>query len=107
MARVERVSVEFATTGFCPAFQGAAIALESEEFGYDIQLFGENHNMSADLFGEMRAAAEAARIAKEEQEKEAAERKKKKEEEAAARKKRKEEEAAAAKESRAAFSFQC
>ncbi|MCH2173015.1 LLM class flavin-dependent oxidoreductase [Myxococcota bacterium] len=53
------MSVEFGTTGFCPAFQGAAVALESEALGYDIQLFGENHNMSADLFGEMRAAAEA------------------------------------------------
>ena len=51
--------IEFGTTGFCPAFQGAAIAQESEALGYDVQLFGENHTTSADLFGEMRAAAEA------------------------------------------------
>ena len=53
------VSVEFGTTGFCPAFQGAEVARESEALGFDVQLFGENHNMAADLFGEMRAAADA------------------------------------------------
>ena len=53
------VSVEFETTCFCPAFQGAEIARESEALGFDVQLFGENHNMCADLFGEMRAAADA------------------------------------------------
>ena len=51
--------VEFTTTGFCPAFQGGSVARASEDLGFDVQLFGENHNMSADLFAEMRAAAEA------------------------------------------------
>ena len=48
--------VEFSTTGFCPAFQGAAVARESEALGFDVQMFGENHSMAADIFGEMRAA---------------------------------------------------
>src|SRR5690242_15367982 len=52
-------AVEFTTTGFCPAFGGADVARESEELGFDVQAFGENHNMAADLFGEMRAAAAA------------------------------------------------
>lgn len=51
------MGVEFSTTGFCGAFQGAAVARESEALGFDIQLFGENHSMAADIFGEMRAAA--------------------------------------------------
>jgi 5,10-methylenetetrahydromethanopterin reductase len=53
------MAIEFSTTGFCPPFQGARIASESEALGFDVQLFGENHNMAADLFGEMRSAAEA------------------------------------------------
>jgi alkanesulfonate monooxygenase SsuD/methylene tetrahydromethanopterin reductase-like flavin-dependent oxidoreductase (luciferase family) len=53
--------VEFATTGFCAAFRGAEVARESEELGFDVQLFGENHAMAADVFGEMRAAAAATR----------------------------------------------
>jgi len=51
--------LEFGTTGFCPAFQGPAIARASEELGFDIQLFGENHAMAPDVFGEMRDAADA------------------------------------------------
>jgi 5,10-methylenetetrahydromethanopterin reductase len=50
------VGVEFSTTGFCGAFEGAAVARESEALGFDIQLFGENHSMAPDVFGEMRAA---------------------------------------------------
>jgi 5,10-methylenetetrahydromethanopterin reductase len=50
-------SVEFATTCFCPAFAGPAIAQESEALGFHVQLFGENHTMTADVFGELRAAA--------------------------------------------------
>ena len=53
--------VEFSTTGFCPAFQGAAVTRESEALGFDVQMFGENHSMAADIFGEMRAAADATR----------------------------------------------
>jgi len=51
--------LEFGTTGFCPPFQGAAIALASEELGFDLQLFGENHAMAPDVFGEMRDAVAA------------------------------------------------
>ena len=50
-------TVEFGTTGFCPAFQGAALAARSEALGFDVQLFGENHAMAPDIFSEMRAAA--------------------------------------------------
>jgi 5,10-methylenetetrahydromethanopterin reductase len=39
------------------------VAQANEALGYDIQLFGENHNMAADIFGELRDAARAtARI---------------------------------------------
>ncbi len=55
--------VEFSTTGFCPAFGGGKVARESEALGFDVQMFGENHAMAADVFGEMRlAVAETARI---------------------------------------------
>ena len=53
------VGVEFGTTNFCPVFQGAAVARANESLGYDLQLFGENHNMAADIFGELRDAARA------------------------------------------------
>src|SRR5262245_65529174 len=53
--------VEFGTTGFCPPLEGGRIARESEELGFDVQLFGENHAMAADVFGELRAAAAATR----------------------------------------------
>jgi len=49
--------VEFGTTGFYPAFSGAAMAAASEAMGFDIQSFSENHSMVADCFGEMRDAA--------------------------------------------------
>jgi 5,10-methylenetetrahydromethanopterin reductase len=51
--------LEFATTCFCPAFQGATIARTNEQLAFDVQLFGENHNMVADVFGELRDAARA------------------------------------------------
>lgn len=53
------VALEFGTTNFCPVFQGAAVAQANEALGYDLQLFGENHNMAADIFGELRDAARA------------------------------------------------
>lgn len=53
--------IEFSTTGFCAAFRGAEVARESEELGFDVQMFGENHAMAADVFGEMRAAAAATK----------------------------------------------
>ena len=52
-------TVEFGTTGFCPAFHGAEVAARSEALGFDVQLFGENHAMAPDVFSEMRAAATA------------------------------------------------
>jgi 5,10-methylenetetrahydromethanopterin reductase len=51
--------VEFGTTNFCPVFHGAEVAAANEALGYDVQLFGENHNMAADVFGELRDAARA------------------------------------------------
>jgi 5,10-methylenetetrahydromethanopterin reductase len=51
--------VEFAVPGFCPPFTGAATAQMWEDLGFDVQMFGENHTNSADIFSEMRAAAEA------------------------------------------------
>jgi 5,10-methylenetetrahydromethanopterin reductase len=51
--------VEFSTTGFCAPFRGAEVARESEQLGFDVQMFGENHAMAADVFGEMRAAVPA------------------------------------------------
>jgi 5,10-methylenetetrahydromethanopterin reductase len=51
--------LEFGTTGFYPAFEGAAIARASEEMGFDVQMFSENHTRVPDAFGEMRDAARA------------------------------------------------
>ena len=48
--------VEFATTGFIGSFTGAAVARRSEELGFDVQMFGENHAMAPDVFGEIRDA---------------------------------------------------
>jgi len=53
--------LEFGTTGFHAAFEGAASAKLSEDMGFDIQSFGENHARAADCFGEMRDAARATR----------------------------------------------
>ena len=55
--------VEFSTGTFCSALQGGALARESEALGFDVQIFGENHAMTPDVFGEMRdAAAETSTI---------------------------------------------
>jgi 5,10-methylenetetrahydromethanopterin reductase len=55
--------VEFGTTGFYPAFSGVERAKVSEEMGFDIQGFSENHSRATDCFGEMRdAARETTRI---------------------------------------------
>jgi 5,10-methylenetetrahydromethanopterin reductase len=55
--------IEFGTTGFYPAFEGAARAKRAEVMGFDIQGFSENHSRTADCFGEMRdAARETSRI---------------------------------------------
>ncbi len=55
--------VEFARTGFYPAFEGVVRAKLSEEMGFDIHGFSENHSRATDCFGEMRdAARETSRI---------------------------------------------
>ena len=51
-------AVGFGTTGFCQAFTGGDVARRSEELGFDVQLFGENHAMAPDVFGEMRSAVD-------------------------------------------------
>jgi 5,10-methylenetetrahydromethanopterin reductase len=51
--------LEFGTTGFYPPLQGAAIAKASEDMGFDVQMFSENHTRVPDAFGEMRDAARA------------------------------------------------
>src|SRR3954447_18589640 len=48
--------IEFGATGFYPAFDGAPRAKLSEEMGFDIQGFSENHTRATDCFGEMRDA---------------------------------------------------
>jgi 5,10-methylenetetrahydromethanopterin reductase len=56
-------AIEFGTTGFYPAFDGAVRAKRSEEMGFDIQCFSENHSRATDCFGEMRdALRETSRI---------------------------------------------
>jgi 5,10-methylenetetrahydromethanopterin reductase len=51
--------VEFGTTGFYPAFDGAPRAKLAEDMGFDLQGFSENHSRATDCFGEMRDAARA------------------------------------------------
>jgi 5,10-methylenetetrahydromethanopterin reductase len=51
--------IEFGHVNFVPPFQGAALAREDEELGFDIRYFGENSCFVSDPFAEMRAAAEA------------------------------------------------
>src|ERR1700759_4651993 len=50
-------ALEFGTTGFYPAFEGANRAKLAQEMGFDIQGFSENHSGAPDCFGEMRDAA--------------------------------------------------
>ena len=51
--------LEFGTTGFYTPFQGASMAQTSEELGFDVQMFSENHTRVPDAFGEMRDAVRA------------------------------------------------
>ena len=53
--------LEFATTGFYAPFTGAAMARASEDLGFDVQMFSENHVRVPDAFGEMRDAARATK----------------------------------------------
>lgn len=50
--------IELGWLCFCPPLQGGAIAAESEQLGFDIQLFGDNQCFTSDPFSELRAAAE-------------------------------------------------
>jgi 5,10-methylenetetrahydromethanopterin reductase len=52
-------ALEFGTTGFYPAFTGAEMARQSEELGFDFQMFPENHTRVPDCLGEMRDAVQA------------------------------------------------
>lgn len=51
--------VEFGHLSWCPPFQGAELAAEDEELGFDIRYFGDNTCWTSDPFAELRAAAEA------------------------------------------------
>jgi 5,10-methylenetetrahydromethanopterin reductase len=51
--------IEFGHVSFCLPFQGAALAREDEELGFDIRYFGENSCFASDPFAELRAAAAA------------------------------------------------
>lgn len=51
--------LRFGNVSFCPPLQGAQVALEDEELGFDIRYFGENSCYGSDPFAEMRAAAQA------------------------------------------------
>lgn len=63
MSKLPMHPLEFGTTGFYPAFEGAKRAALSEAMGFDIQGFSENHSRCADCFGEMRdALRETSRI---------------------------------------------
>ncbi|MBW2497830.1 MAG: LLM class flavin-dependent oxidoreductase [Deltaproteobacteria bacterium] len=51
--------VEIGTLTFCAPLRGPSLAIESEELGFDYQLFGVNECQTTDVFSELRMAAEA------------------------------------------------
>src|SRR5579872_3697712 len=53
--------IEFGHGGWAPPFQGATLAREDEELGFDIRYFGENYCFNSDPFAELREAARATR----------------------------------------------
>jgi 5,10-methylenetetrahydromethanopterin reductase len=53
--------MEFGLLGWAPPFEGARIAKESEDLGFDIRYFGENTCFWPDTFGELRDAARATK----------------------------------------------
>lgn len=59
MQRRPKPTVEFATTTWVDPGGGAAAARDAEALGYDVQAFGVNECMSAEVFAELRAAAAA------------------------------------------------
>jgi 5,10-methylenetetrahydromethanopterin reductase len=50
---------EFGYVSWCPPFQGAVIAADTEKYGFDVQYFGDNQCLTSDTFSELRAAAGA------------------------------------------------
>src|SRR5262245_29585740 len=51
--------IEFGHISWCPPFQGAAIASENEQLGFNTVYFGDNQCLTSDPFSELRAAAAA------------------------------------------------
>ena len=51
--------IEIGTLTFAPPFQGAELAAEAEDLGFDYQVFGVNDCQTTDVFGELRMAVEA------------------------------------------------
>jgi len=47
------MQIEFGSTGMCPPLEGPVVAAESEQLGFDIQLFGDNPFRPGEPFGEM------------------------------------------------------
>src|SRR5271155_4859754 len=59
MTRRTRPAVEFITNGWCQPGDGGRIGAEAEALGFDVQGFGVNECLSADVFAELRLAAAA------------------------------------------------
>ena len=51
--------VEFGHCTIAPPLQGAALALEDEQLGFDIRYFGDNHSLHPDPFVALLDAARA------------------------------------------------
>ena len=52
-------SLEIGSLTFAPPLGGAALAVEAEDLGYDMQLFGVNECQTTDVFSELRTAVAA------------------------------------------------
>lgn len=53
--------IEFGHCTIAPPFQGAALAVEDEQFGFDIRYFGDNHSLHPDPFVALFDAARATK----------------------------------------------
>ena len=53
--------IEFGHCTIAPLFQGAALAVEDEAYGFDIRYFGENHSLHPDPFVALFDAARATK----------------------------------------------
>src|SRR5438045_2232117 len=58
-ARRASAMVEFGHCTIAPPLQGAALALEDEQLGFDIRYFGDNHSLHPDPFVALFDAAHA------------------------------------------------